>query len=95
MATTMANNGSNRLAVPSQEDIERLNAFWWAFAEKEYEHQSLPAISSRDRMDAWVIEQRMLQDRRANSRMTKAPWALVLATVLEIGVTIGQIYLHH
>jgi uncharacterized Rmd1/YagE family protein len=49
-------------------------------------------------MDAWVIAQQILSDQRANDRMTKATWALVLATVVEVCVTIGQVVvavLHH
>jgi hypothetical protein len=55
-------------------------------------------ISPRDRMDAWSVEQRIIEDRRANDRMTKATWALVLATVALVCVTVGQVViavLHH
>jgi hypothetical protein len=49
-------------------------------------------------MDAWSVEQRIIEDRRANDRMTKATWALVLATVALVCVTVGQVViavLHH
>jgi hypothetical protein len=42
-------------------------------------------------MDAWVVEQQILSDQRANDRMTKATWALVLATVALVCVTVGQV----
>lgn len=32
-------------------------------------------------MDAWSIEQQIIADGRANDRMTKATWGLVLATI--------------
>jgi hypothetical protein len=75
------------LRVPTPEDVKRLNAFWQAFADGPQPFN----ISPRNRMDAWVIEQQILSDQRANDRMTKATWALVLATVVEVCVTIGQV----
>ena len=82
------------LRVPTPEDVKRLNAFWQAFVDDPQPFN----ISPRNRMDAWVIEQQILSDQRANDRMTKATWALVLATVVEVCVTIGQVVvavLHH
>ena len=82
------------LRVPTPEDVKRLNAFWQAFADSPQPFNIRP----RNRMDAWVIEQQILSDQRANDRMTKATWALVLATVVEVCVTIGQVVvavLHH
>jgi hypothetical protein len=82
------------LRVPTPEDVKRLNAFWQAFADSPQPFN----ISPRNRMDAWVIEQQILSDQRANDRMTKATWALVLATVVEVCVTVGQVVvavLHH
>jgi hypothetical protein len=82
------------LRVPTPEDVKRLNAFWQAFVD-----DPLPRhISPRDRMDAWVIEQQIISDQRANDRMTKATWALVMATVALVCVTVGQVVVavfHH
>ena len=93
----MAETNSNYdapLAAPTPEDVRRLNAFWQAFVD-----DPLPrSISPRDRMDAWAIEQQIIADRRANDRMTKATWALVLATVALVCTTVGQVVvavLHH
>jgi hypothetical protein len=86
MAETNSNDDT-RLAVPTQEDVRRLNAFWHAFADGPIP----PHTSPRDRMDAWAIEQQIIADGRANDRMTKATWALVLATVALVCVTVGQV----
>ena len=74
------------LRIPTPEDIKRLNAFWQAFADGPQPFN----ISPRNRMDAWVIEQQILSDQRANDRMTKATWALVLATVVEVSSRSGR-----
>lgn len=82
------------LNVPTQDDLRRLNAFWQAFVDDPIPRD----ISPRDRMDAWIIKQRMIADRRASDRMTRATWALVLATIALVCVTIGQVViavLHH
>jgi hypothetical protein len=42
-------------------------------------------------MDAWAIEQQIIADGRANDRMTKATWGLVLATIALFCATIGQV----
>jgi hypothetical protein len=78
-----------RLAAPTPEDVLRLNAFWRAFADSPTRLETSP----RDRMDAWVIEQRMIADRRANAKMTKATWWLVLATIALFCATVSQVAL--
>ena len=42
-------------------------------------------------MVAWTAEQQILAEQRANSRMTKATWALVLATVALFCATVGEV----
>ena len=79
-------NGPGPLGLPTESDRNRLDEFWRAIA-----GPGNYSISPRDRMEAWVVEQRMISDRQANDRMTKATWALVLATIALVCATVGQV----
>ena len=81
-------NGAAQLAVPTPEDINRLNAFWLAFADGGI---APPQSSPRDRMEVWAVEQRMIADQSANDRLARATWGLVLATVALVAATALQI----
>ena len=89
----MAKKVESVLGKPTETDRDRLDGFW-----RDIAGPGNYNISPRDRMDAWAVEQQILSDQRANDRMTKATWALVLATVVEVCVTVGQVavaLLHH
>jgi hypothetical protein len=80
----MTTNSDDQLAVPTKADRERLDAFWIAFTD----HPDMLDVSPKNRMDAWVIDQRMIADRRANDRLARASRQLVWATVLLVVVTL-------
>ena len=74
------------LRVPTEDDRNRLDALWRAIA-----GPGNYSINPQNRMDAWVIEQRMIADRQANKKMMKATWWLVIATVALFCATIDQV----
>jgi hypothetical protein len=83
----MTSNSDDHLPVPTKADRDRLDEFWRAFADRP---ESL-VVNPQNRMDAWVVEQRMIADRRANDRMVHASRLLVWATGLLVLVTLCQI----
>jgi hypothetical protein len=83
----MTTNNDDQLAVPTQADRNRLDAFWRAFSDVPMTLN----VSPQNRMDAWVIEQRMIADRRANDRLARASGLLVWATVLLVIATVGLV----
>lgn len=72
--------------VPTEADRTRLDAHWRAIAGPG----NYGPPSPRDRMDAWIVEQRLKSEQQANERLARASWVLVWATVGLVIATFGQ-----
>ena len=83
----MTSNLDDHLPPPTKADCQRLDTFLKAFSEMPQHF----AISTQNRIDAWVIEQRLLSDSRANDRLVRASWLLVWVTALLVLATVGQV----
>jgi hypothetical protein len=79
-------DSDDRLAFPTAADRNRLDDLWRAVA-----GPGNYSISPQNRMDAWVIEQRMLADRRSTDRLARASWVLVWATIGLVIATVGLV----
>jgi hypothetical protein len=72
-----AENHPDRLQPATEQDMDRLNDVW----------QSLAGIGNYDfspanRMELWALEHKVRTERLTTERLTRATWALVLATVV-------------
>lgn len=67
--------GDDLLRVPTTEDRDRLDRIWSEIAAPGNYN-----FSPQNRMDLWVIEQRMHADRVISAKLTRATWVLVFAT---------------
>lgn len=74
------------LSVPTQEDRERLNDVW-----RQISGGGNYMFSPKDRMDLWLVEQRMRADRLSSDRLTRATWVLSVATVVLAVSTIALV----
>jgi hypothetical protein len=74
------------LKVPTEQDREQMNALWAGIAgHGNYD------FSPQNRMDIWVIEQRMRAERLAQARVSNATWVLVAATVVMALATVALV----
>jgi hypothetical protein len=74
------------LKVPTEADRAQMNALWAGIAGPgSYE------FSPANRMDIWVIEQRLRAERLGAARLSNATWVLVAATVVMALAVIGQL----
>jgi hypothetical protein len=76
----------DQLKVPTQADRDRLDALWAGIA-----GPGSYSFSPANRMDIWVIEQRLRAERLGAKRLSNATWVLVAATVVMALATIGQV----
>lgn len=75
------------LRVPTEADRERLNNVW-----QQISSGNNYVFAPKDRMDLWLVEQRMRADRLSSDRLTRATWVLSVATVVLAISTIALVF---